>query len=150
MMSTSKRPHSLQDVVWAAMSGDDIDSALREFLDVFYMTADAVGRTKMIVDEPPQIESTKDAYLAAVAEHLAVLYNLPVPDWVKKPGRFLHEPFFPCGLESLKAILLVESPASFRRRMIFVGGNPLYRPRKDSRSYSPIVSPKPWRDDSFL
>lgn len=38
--------------------------------------------------------------------------------------------YFPSGLESLKATLLVESPTAFRRRLIFVGADPLYRPRK--------------------
>ena len=35
------------------------------------------------------------------------------------------------AMESLKATLLVESPTAFRRRMIFVGADPLYRPRRD-------------------
>jgi len=140
MSIQSNRPQSLEEVVSAAMSGTDIDAALREFLDAFYMTVDPTRQAEMLALEPPHIESTKDAYLAAVAEHLSLLYTLPVPDWVKKPDRFLHEPFFPCGLESLKAMLLIESPASFRRRMIFVGSNPLYRPRRDVRSYSPAAS----------
>lgn len=37
-----------------------------------------------------------------------------------------------CGLESLTALLLVERPTAFRRRMISVGDEPLYRPRRDS------------------
>jgi hypothetical protein len=34
------------------------------------------------------------------------------------------------GLESLKAILTVESPAAFRRRLLFVGKDALDRPRR--------------------
>jgi hypothetical protein len=63
----------------------------------------------------------KDAYLAALAEHLAMLDGSTAPEWSRKPERFLAEPFFATGLESLKAILLVESPTAFRRRMLFVG-----------------------------
>jgi hypothetical protein len=42
---------------------------------------------------------------------------------------FLRE--FLNEFESLKATLLVERPTAFRRRMIFVGADPLYRPRPD-------------------
>lgn len=73
----------------------------------------------------------RNAYLAAVAEHLSLRNALAVPAWAIEPARFLDRPYFPCGLDSLKATLLVESPTAFRRRMIFVGADPLYRPRRD-------------------
>jgi len=87
----------------------------------------------MIAEEPPLTESQRaNAYYAAVAEHLAFSYGLPVPAWTSSASRFLDRPFFPCGLDSLKATLIRESPIAFRRRMIFVDAEPLYRPRKDS------------------
>lgn len=126
-----RRPRSLNEVAaWGAGLGD-IDSFLREFLDEFYTEEAAAARTQMIEHEPPLSDNPRaNAYLAAVAEHLALSNKLPVPDWVSTPPRFLKMPFFPCGLESLKATLLVESPTAFRRRMIFVGADPLYRPRR--------------------
>ena len=104
------------------------DPLLREFLDEFYTHSD--HRKAMIAEEPQLIEALPDAYLAAVAEHLAEYWRLPCPDWVNDERRFLHRPFFAGSLESLKATLLVESPIAFRRRMIFVGADVLSRPRR--------------------
>ena len=128
------RPASLSGVVARHLeTGTGLDPLLREFCDAFYELPDA-ERPGMINEEPALLpdKPQANAYLAAVAEHLARRYRLPVPPWTGQPDRFLKRPFFPCGLESLKATLLVESPASFRRRMIFVGADPLYRPRRDT------------------
>ena len=57
--------------------------------------------------------------------------QMRIPDWVEKPDRFLNEPFFAGGLDSLKATLLVESPLAFRRRLIFISANALSRPRRE-------------------
>jgi hypothetical protein len=53
-----------------------------------------------------------------------------MPARVDKHGRPLKRAFFAGGLESLKAILTVESPAALRRRLLFVGKDALGRPRK--------------------
>jgi hypothetical protein len=67
---------------------------------------------------------------AATAEYLASNYRLEMPGWVECHGRPLRRAFFAGGLESLKAILTVESPAAFRRRLLFVGKDALDRPRR--------------------
>jgi hypothetical protein len=82
-----------------------------------------------IRNAPAEVDAIHDAYLAAVAEHLALRFRLAVPRWVDDPARFPAEPFFAGGLETLKAILLVESPLAFRRRQIFVSANALARAR---------------------
>jgi hypothetical protein len=131
--AAGRRPSSLLEVArWSRELGG-VDSYLREFLDTFYLERDAESRAAMLSPEPPVSgDERADAYLAAVAEHLALRNNLPVPAWTRGKARFLKRPFFPAGLESLKATLLVESPPAFRRRMIFVGADPLYRPRRDA------------------
>lgn len=131
--STIRRPQALAEVAeWSNTLGN-LDAYLREFLDAFYVIDDATARLAMLHDAPPPTGNPQaDAYLAAVAEHLAYGERQPVPSWVNDPGRFLKRPFFPCGLESLKARLLVESPPAFRRRMIFVDFDPLYRPRRST------------------
>jgi hypothetical protein len=78
--------------------------------------------------------------LAAVAEHLAKSYRLPVPEWTETQGNDLHQPFFAGGLESLKAILFAESPTAFRRRLLFVSKNALSRPRLPEEDSSALVS----------
>lgn len=132
--ATHRRPCSLREVLrWGQQSGDT-DGFLREFLDEFYLEPDAGARAAMLADEPPLVARERgNAYLAAVAEHLALRHHLPIPEWTRAKCRFLKRPWYPCGLESLKATLLVESPPAFRRRLIFVGADPLYRPRRDRR-----------------
>ncbi|MGD9583382.1 MAG: hypothetical protein AB7V26_06900 [Lysobacterales bacterium] len=127
----TRRPRSLVEVVeWSSDSGQ-LEAYLREFLDSFYVCDEPAQRQAMLRDAPTLTgQARTDAYLAAVAEHLAHGERHPAPAWVDAPERFLKRPFFPCGLESLKARLLVESPPAFRRRMIFVDFDPLYRPRR--------------------
>lgn len=121
------RPASLAAVAGRVLAGQAFDPALREFLDEFYAHPDR--RAQMLAGEPRRLGAIQDAYLAAVAEHLSAKFGLNCPPWVNAAHRFLDEPFFAGGLESLKAILLVESPVAFRRRMIFVGADVLSRPR---------------------
>ena len=132
MSVPERRPRTLREVVqWGAVHGN-VDGYLREFLDEFYLAREAGTREAMLLEEPPLASDRHvDAYVAAVAEHLAGCYGVAVPGWASAPARFLKTPFFPCGLESLKATLLVESPAAFRRRLIFVGSDPLFRPRRE-------------------
>ena len=132
----AKRPQSLRQAAVFGLEFGDRDAFLREFLDEFYVEGKAERRAAMLADEPPMTgDDRANAYYAAVAEHLALRYRLPVPPWTVDSRRFLNQPFFPCGLESLKATLLMESPVAFRRRMIFVDADPLYRPRRDTPSF---------------
>jgi hypothetical protein len=130
---TVRRPASLEDVAARTLEGELFDPLLREFLDVFYCgNVDAMASA--IAAPPRGIDSIRDAYLGAVAEHLARRFGLAIPEWAEEPHRFLTKPFFAGGLENLKAILLVESPLAFRRRLIFVSANALSRPREPAVS----------------
>lgn len=106
------RPRSLAEVERLANGGSNegsFDALLREFLDEFYLEDSSVARVQMLEVEPRITgNDRRDAYLAAVAEHLSRRYTLASPAWVAGPARFLKRPFFPIGLESLKAILRVE------------------------------------------
>ena len=131
--AATRRPRSLWEVATWGRDLGGIDAFLREFLDSFYLEQDPATRAAMLSREPPLGDDDRvNAYLAAVAEHLAFRDHVAVPSWAGRKTRFLKRPFFPAGLESLKATLLVESPTAFRRRMIFVGADPLYRPRRDA------------------
>jgi hypothetical protein len=131
MSNPFRRPASLREVAELASEakGDSaaFGRAIAEFLDEFYMRPAA--RQVMIADEPPSLAKFEDAYLAAVAEHLARRWGLEIPAWVDQPHRFLERAYFAGGLESLKAILLAESPLAFRKRQIFVEAEPLRRAR---------------------
>jgi hypothetical protein len=123
-----RKPNSLAAVVRRVKAGEQkFDPSLREFLDSFYANADA--RQRAIEEQPDSIDAVHDAYVAAVAEHLARVYGLSIPEWSETHGNGLHEPFFAGGLQSLKGVLTAESPTAFRRRLLFVSKDALSRPR---------------------
>lgn len=129
----SKRPRTLLEVSRRTKGGvQPFDSALREFLDVFY--AEPQRRGVALEERPESIDAVHDAYLAATAEHLARCYGLAVPPWSETHGNGLDRPFFAGGLDALKAILTVQSPAAFRRRLLFVSRDALSRPRASARA----------------
>lgn len=122
------KPGTLREVVRRVKAGEQtFDPSIREFLDSFYMSGDS--RQRAIDDEPDSIDALHDAYVAAVAEHLARVYELRMPEWSESHGNGLREPFFAGGLQSLKGVLTVESPTAFRRRLLFVSKDALSRPR---------------------
>ena len=124
----NSRPKSLEEVAKRARDGQPFDPLLLEFLDEIY-TAAPGARSSMIEARPQPVGTVHDAYLAAVAEHLALRFGMPVPEWTEEKERFLAKPFFAGHMEGMKALLLVESPLAFRRRMIFISQNALSRPR---------------------
>jgi len=102
---------------------------LGDFLDAFYRqpTADAVS------EAPPPLAGAHprgawlDAFLAAVAEHLCRRFERPIPGWVFESGRSLERPYFALEAPSFRATLLLESPAAFRSRNLFITANALSR-----------------------
>jgi hypothetical protein len=123
-----KKPESLREVVRRVKAGEQkFDPSLREFLDSFY--ANPGSRQQAIEERPISIDAVHDAYVAAVAEHLARAHGLPIPEWSEIHGNGLREPFFAGGLQSLKGVLTAESPTAFRRRLLFVSKDALSRPR---------------------
>jgi hypothetical protein len=123
-----KKPASLREVIRRVKAGEQkFDPSLREFLDSFYANPDS--RRAAIEERPEPIDAVHDAYAAAVAEHLARVYGLPIPEWTETHGNGLREPFFAGGLQSLKGVLVAESPTAFRRRLLFVSKDALSRPR---------------------
>ncbi|MFM7100355.1 MAG: hypothetical protein ACKO3N_04215 [Verrucomicrobiota bacterium] len=124
------RPKSLAEVAALAAAGDSFDRCLANFLDAFY----AAPGAEALADVPPLMAPLdpvtgpiQDAYLAATAEELARRLNLPSPVWVLSEDRRLHRPWFASPLAALRAVLLLESPAGFRSRNLFVSENALSR-----------------------
>jgi hypothetical protein len=124
------RPQSIIEIARRALSrSQGFDAACRELLDE-WQSMDDRKKSAALAEEPASIDPVRDAYLAALAEHLALSARLVPPAWSEAPQRFLAEPFFSGGLESLKAILLAESPLAFRRRLIFISADGLSRPNR--------------------
>lgn len=124
------RPKTLAEVAQLTLAGESFDRCLANFLDEFYTAPNA----NALADTPALLASAlgasgqvRDAYLAATAEELARHYRIVPPAWVAAEARKLHRPWFASPLEALRAVLLLESPAAFRARNLFVSENALTR-----------------------
>ena len=124
------RPKTLAEVARLTANGDSFDRCLANFLDEFYAAPNAAA----LAETPPflalqfgELGRVQDAYLAATAEELARHYALPLLAWAEAPERQLHRPWFASPLAALRAVLLLESPAGFRSRNLFVSENALSR-----------------------
>jgi hypothetical protein len=118
------RPMALADLARVARrQAADEETMLRlclQFIDDF-READAQVRASLLEATPGSTGDPRwDAFLGALAEHLAYHCDLPVPRWTGRKGRFLRRWWFLSDLPSVKAAALAESPAAFRRRGVFV------------------------------
>lgn len=103
------------------LDGEDWWFAVRELLDGLAMV------TEVDPTPPPWVTPRVDAYLAAVVEHVCAQRQQPAPRWVLHESRFLDHFWWPDGNPAFQALCLVESPASFRRRGIYIGATTLQR-----------------------
>ena len=123
------RPQTLAEVARQTEAGESFDFVLRNFLEEFQAQPE-LGR---LIEEPARLAGVvadgerHDAFLAATAETLAETHGLDVPAWAWAEGRKLRRPWFALPWPGLRAILLLESPAAFRSRNLFVSANALDR-----------------------
>ena len=118
---------TLATVADRTRAGEDFRVAVREFLDEFALRPAAL-RARALADAPPRTgDERHDAFLAALAEHLAHLDDLDRPAWAVAPGRSLDRMWFVSGVPGFRAIELREPPAAFRRRGIFLSRGLLHR-----------------------
>jgi len=124
-----RRPGSLAEVArWTGSRGEFFPH-LWDFLDQFNIER----RPEMLVEEPPPLAGSigegdvADAYLAAVAVALSRSAGVGPPAWTRGTGRTLKSPWFAHPGGVLRATLILESPAAFRERNLFVSENALSR-----------------------
>ena len=123
------RPQTLSAVAELTRAGEPFDFALRSFLDEFQLHPDP---TRLNAEPMRLVNVAKDgercdAFLAATAETLAVTHGFEAPKWVWQQSRTLRRHWFALPWAGLRAILLLERPASFRSRNLFVSANALSR-----------------------
>ena len=95
---------------------------LMDFVDDFRFYKDLKS-----LEEPFNLTGDRlEAMLASTAGQLCGELGVAPPPWILEVPA-CKDPWFPSGLESLKAIALVESPAHFRVRKVFVMENFLSR-----------------------
>jgi hypothetical protein len=107
--------------------------ALRNFLDDFYAVPKR-EKTALVTEEPSKLRSTlrdggvADAYLAALANHLAATYRIAKPEWSRTGGkRYPDKPWFALNTPEARVWLLTQSPAAFRERDLFISEDALSR-----------------------
>jgi hypothetical protein len=112
----------------AGLVGPAEESSLRwryvaEFLEEFSWEP-RVERLRLL-EQPPQSTGDQrwDAFLVALAEHLAARDGCGAPDWVD--FRPLKRLWFPFNTAAARADAIVHAPASFRSRGIFVSPHEL-------------------------
>lgn len=124
-----RRPGSLAEVAAWSRARRDFWNHLADFLDQFYLER----RLDMLQEEPARLAGkiddgdVADAYLAATAVSLARSLSMVPPSWARRPDRTLHRPWFASSGPAIRATLLLESPAPFRERNLFVSENALTR-----------------------
>ena len=124
-----KRPASLAQVAEWTLRDVGFSRQLADFLDQFAIER----RAEMLDEEPVRLRGqvtdgdVRDAYLAAVAVSLARQIDVPPPRWAWADDRKLREPWFASSGPAIRATLILESPAPFRERNLFVSSNALAR-----------------------
>ena len=126
-----KRPQTIAELadIYNEFGRDTYVLAINNFLDEIYLAKNELREDKL-KDEPAMTDSDiVNAYLAAVAERLSSHFGFKNPEWTTASSdRFLKKAWFPKNTgKKVAAILLFESPTSFRRRNIFVSSNALHR-----------------------
>ncbi len=108
--------------------GEEFSHAVREFLDEFSLRGDDDSRAEAIADRPEATGDARyDAYLGALAEHLAAAHGLERPGWSTEPVRFLDRFWFVSEVPGFRAVSIAQAPAAFRRRGVFVPERSLHR-----------------------
>jgi transcriptional regulator with XRE-family HTH domain len=83
--------------------------------------ADPESRHRMISARPPETGDPRwDAFLAGLAEWLAVRADVPAPAWVRDEGRYLRRGWWVTPMESLRAWEYAGSPMSFQSRGVYL------------------------------
>lgn len=83
--------------------------------------ADRDTRHRMIAAEPSATGDVHwDAFLAALAEWLAVRTGLPAPEWVHRESRYVHGGWWVTPMRSMRAWEYAGSPASFQNHGVYL------------------------------
>ncbi|HEY5709281.1 MAG TPA: hypothetical protein VIS51_07780 [Solirubrobacterales bacterium] len=119
---------TLTGVAERVLAGEDFRHAVREFLDEFALRGDDRSREEAIAQRPESTGDLRhDAYLGALAEHLAAVHDLSRPAWSVEPGRFLDRFWFVSDVPGFRAVAIAQAPAAFRRRGVFIPERSLHR-----------------------
>ena len=119
---------SAAGVAERVLAGEPFLPAVRDLLDEWKLLGTGEQRVRALAERPAPTGDTRyDAYLGALAEHLAALAAIDRPAWSYEPTRFLDRAWFVSEVPGFRAMAIAESPAAFRRRGIFISRASLER-----------------------
>ncbi|MFL5818011.1 MAG: hypothetical protein ACJ76L_10470 [Conexibacter sp.] len=118
---------TVASVAERVQAGEQLRFAVRELLDEFALRGRDELRAAALAEEPANVDPHVDAYLGALAEHLARSCHLSTPRWALSETRMLDHMWFPGVARGFRPTALRESPAAFRRRGIFIARGALTR-----------------------
>lgn len=127
-----RRPQSLAEIARESSALEGFGRHVRDFLHE-WKRAKREGKdlASVLGEEPPFLAAAFpqgdvcDAFLAALAEHLAEQAAIAAPDWVRAAGRHLAEPWYPAEGEVLREEFRREALRPFRERNLFVPASAL-------------------------
>lgn len=122
----ARHPMTLAHTADRIADGVTLREAVADFVDDLRWARDSDDVAQRICARPRDLDPRTDAYLGALAEHVAAQHGLSAPPWSAEPGRFLPRIWWP-RYPGLWARAIVESPAAFRRRGILLGAGMLSR-----------------------
>lgn len=124
-----RRPESLAEVAHWSKTAENLSYNIRDFLDGFYADPKPAR-----LETPPlslraalRDDGVADAYLGAIADHLAEKFGFECPPWALADDRRLKKPRFSMNSHGGRMFVLIESPRAFRERNIFVSADALSR-----------------------
>lgn len=122
----ARHPMTLARTADRVAGGVSLREAVADFVDDLRWARSDDDVMQRIAKRPRDLDPRADAYLAALAEHVAAQRRLPAPPWSSEAARFLSRIWWP-RYPGLWARAIVESPAAFRRRGILLGAGMLNR-----------------------
>jgi transcriptional regulator with XRE-family HTH domain len=109
--------------VAVAVEADDTSLVVRQAAELVsrFDHASADGRRQMLAVEPSPAGSEEwDAFLAGLAEWLAVRGDVEPPAWTRRPDRFLRRGWWVTPMRSLRAWEYAGTPVSLQRRGVYL------------------------------
>lgn len=122
-----QRPNSIAELAVRIVKGGVFWMELKDFLHAVNQNAheESIQVEPACLAGKVQDGEKLDAYLAACAVSIARRHHWDIPNWVFYPCRSLRRPWFVLPGRRIRNLLIMESPAEFRERNIFVSSNAL-------------------------
>lgn len=105
------------------IAGGDLSWPVRKAAELAhrFRHADPDVRHRMITAEPPRTDDPRwDAFVAALAEWLAVEVGVPTPSWAHHEDRYLRRGWWVTPMASMRAWEYAGSPASFQSHGVYL------------------------------